>query len=298
MLGEALLDQKKYADAEPLLLSGYEGMKEREATIPSQDKPRLTKALERLVQALRSLGQDEAKRPSGERNWTRRRRRRNLDVPPQSRERGWGRGEKLIENLSSRLTRPVLSPGRIMNRSPLVVFLGAALLFLVETLNIPILSARAAEPQANRPRLIVLTDIGGDPDDQQSMIRLMLYSNEFDIEGLIASAAGIPGELKKDVIRPELIREIVQGYGKVQKSAAARSRLSFGEASYSTASTPETHGAERSASERARIRKAPTGSSVWWTGTIRGRFTSPSGAVQPNWLRRCGASATTADRRK
>jgi hypothetical protein len=50
MLGEALLDQKKYADAEPLLLSGYKGMKEREANIPSQDKPRFTKALERLVQ--------------------------------------------------------------------------------------------------------------------------------------------------------------------------------------------------------------------------------------------------------
>src|SRR5581483_7945770 len=69
---------------------------------------------------------------------------------------------------------------------------------------------------ADRPRLVVLTDIGGDPDDQQSMIRLMLYSNEFDIEGLIASAAGTPGELKKDVVRPELIREIVQAYGKVR----------------------------------------------------------------------------------
>jgi len=30
---------------------------------------------------------------------------------------------------------------------------------------------------AEKPRLIVLTDIGGDPDDQQSMIRLMHYAN-------------------------------------------------------------------------------------------------------------------------
>ena len=36
---------------------------------------------------------------------------------------------------------------------------------------------------AERPRLCVLTDIGGDPDDQQSMIRLMVYANEFEIEG-------------------------------------------------------------------------------------------------------------------
>ena len=30
MLGEALLGQKRYAEAEPLLLAGYRGMKERE----------------------------------------------------------------------------------------------------------------------------------------------------------------------------------------------------------------------------------------------------------------------------
>jgi hypothetical protein len=44
----------------------------------------------------------------------------------------------------------------------------------------------------------------------------MVYSNEFEIEGLIASAAGIPGELKEDIIRPELIREIVEAYGRVR----------------------------------------------------------------------------------
>jgi hypothetical protein len=64
-----------------------------------------------------------------------------------------------------------------------------------------------------KPRLIVLTDIGGDPDDRQSMIRLMLYSNEFEIEGLIASASGTPGELGKAVVKPHLIEEIVNAYG-------------------------------------------------------------------------------------
>src|SRR5258707_487692 len=47
------------------------------------------------------------------------------------------------------------------------------------------------EPQ---PRLVVLTDISSltagvaEPDDGQSLIRLMLYSNDFDIEGLIATS--------------------------------------------------------------------------------------------------------------
>jgi hypothetical protein len=71
---------------------------------------------------------------------------------------------------------------------------------------------------AERPRLVVLTDIGGDPDDLQSMIRLMVYANEFDIELLIASAAGTPGELKEATTRPDLIREIIDAYGIVLPS--------------------------------------------------------------------------------
>src|SRR3954454_23184061 len=79
-----------------------------------------------------------------------------------------------------------------------------------------LLSACLPAAAADKPRLIVLTDIGGDPDDQQSMIRLMVHANEFEIDGLIASAAGTEGELKKETVKPELIREIVEAYGKVQ----------------------------------------------------------------------------------
>lgn len=73
----------------------------------------------------------------------------------------------------------------------------------------------AGLPAAERPRLAVLTDIGGDPDDQQAMVRLLLYANEFEIEALIASASGTRGELKTYVTKPELIREIVQAYSEV-----------------------------------------------------------------------------------
>jgi hypothetical protein len=61
----------------------------------------------------------------------------------------------------------------------------------------------------NKPRLLVLTDIGGDPDDQQSMRRLMLYANEFDLVGLIASASGTPGDGLPPRTQPDLIHEIV-----------------------------------------------------------------------------------------
>src|SRR5690606_41511249 len=65
------------------------------------------------------------------------------------------------------------------------------------------------------PRLLILTDIGGDPDDQQSLFRLSWYLKEFDVQGLIASASGTRAELKEPVEKPHLIGEIRRGYGKV-----------------------------------------------------------------------------------
>ena len=59
MLGEALLKQKKYAEAEFMLLSGYEGMKQRQAKVPLPQSVRLTKALERLVKLYEAWGKPE-----------------------------------------------------------------------------------------------------------------------------------------------------------------------------------------------------------------------------------------------
>lgn len=68
---------------------------------------------------------------------------------------------------------------------------------------------------AERPRLAVLTDIGGDPDDQQALIRLMVYANEFELEALIATAVRARHTPSGPSTKPELIREIVNAYGKV-----------------------------------------------------------------------------------
>jgi serine/threonine protein kinase/tetratricopeptide (TPR) repeat protein len=50
LLGTSLLGQKKYEDAEPLLLKGYEGMKARETTIPPPADKRIPETLDRLVE--------------------------------------------------------------------------------------------------------------------------------------------------------------------------------------------------------------------------------------------------------
>jgi tetratricopeptide (TPR) repeat protein len=61
LLGGALLGQKKYAEAGPLLIKGYQGMKKQEDKIPPQGKARLVEAVERLVQLDEATGRkDEA----------------------------------------------------------------------------------------------------------------------------------------------------------------------------------------------------------------------------------------------
>jgi tetratricopeptide (TPR) repeat protein len=60
MLGGSLLGQKKYADAEPLLIKGYEGTKAREKTIPDDVlTERFTQALDRLIALYTALEKPE-----------------------------------------------------------------------------------------------------------------------------------------------------------------------------------------------------------------------------------------------
>jgi hypothetical protein len=67
-LGGSLLGQLKYADTEPLLLTGYQGMKEREVQVGRYDQVRLSEAVDRLIDLYTALGkQEEAEKWRAER---------------------------------------------------------------------------------------------------------------------------------------------------------------------------------------------------------------------------------------
>jgi eukaryotic-like serine/threonine-protein kinase len=67
-LGGALLGEKKHADAEPPLLGGYEGMKQRQKSIPGRSQVRLAEALDRLIEFYTATNKpDEAKKWQAER---------------------------------------------------------------------------------------------------------------------------------------------------------------------------------------------------------------------------------------
>jgi hypothetical protein len=66
-----------------------------------------------------------------------------------------------------------------LNRAKFFQAAASALLFLLA------LSAQLFAQE--KLRVIIETDAGGDPDDEQSLIRFLLYANEWDIEGIIAN---------------------------------------------------------------------------------------------------------------
>jgi hypothetical protein len=63
-----------------------------------------------------------------------------------------------------------------------------------------------------RPRVIVLTDIENEPDDAESLVRFLVYSNQWDVEGLIATTS-VHQRNKTAAWR---IRETIDAYARVR----------------------------------------------------------------------------------
>ena len=97
-----------------------------------------------------------------------------------------------------------------------------------------------------KPRLVVLSDIGNEPDDQMSFVRLLLYSDEIDIEGLVATTS----TWQRTVTHAETMRAIEDAFGKVRGNllrnakgwptvAALNSVTKTGQTGYGMAATGE-----------------------------------------------------------
>lgn len=85
-----------------------------------------------------------------------------------------------------------------------------ALLIITRTLSGQQADFLAVEKQ----RVIILTDITNEPDDQESLVRFLVYSNEYDVEGLIATTS----TWLRNAVRPDKIVEGINAYGKIRDS--------------------------------------------------------------------------------
>ena len=73
-----------------------------------------------------------------------------------------------------------------------------------------------------RHRLLVCADMGNEPDEMQQMVHMIMCSNEFDIEGLIAVTGKYLQPNSRDpyrrVLHPELFHEIIDAYAEVYEN--------------------------------------------------------------------------------
>lgn len=88
-------------------------------------------------------------------------------------------------------------------------------LAVASVMPVALLWGQAANPVDNfagHPRAIVISDIGNEPDDQMSLVRFLLYSNEIDVEGLIAATS----TWQKAAVHPETMHALIKAYGQVR----------------------------------------------------------------------------------
>ncbi len=84
-------------------------------------------------------------------------------------------------------------------------------LLAIILLFLPLWQIQAAG-NSDKPRVIVLTDIENEPDDAQSLVRFLTYSNHFDVEGFIATTS----IWLQDKTAEWRIHEILDSYKEVQ----------------------------------------------------------------------------------
>ncbi|HVR69736.1 MAG TPA: nucleoside hydrolase-like domain-containing protein [Vicinamibacteria bacterium] len=81
-------------------------------------------------------------------------------------------------------------------------------------------SATAAVPERPpgpaKARVLVLTDISNEPDDEESLVRFLVYANEYDVEGLVATTS----TWLKTGTREDLIRRQIEAYGQIRDNLA------------------------------------------------------------------------------
>src|SRR5712691_4888946 len=112
----------------------------------------------------------------------------------------------MTERKSMRLLRPVLFLALLTSVFPTFSTLKAGPIAAAPEITAPDFTGNGG-----KIRLLVLTDISSltagvrEPDDGQSLIRLLLYSNDFEIEGFVATSNLIHGQ----TVRPDLIRQAV-----------------------------------------------------------------------------------------
>ncbi|SPO03171.1 uncharacterized protein DNG_05853 [Cephalotrichum gorgonifer] len=75
----------------------------------------------------------------------------------------------------------------------------------------------------SKPRVFILSDISNEPDDAESLVRYLLYSNQFRTEGLVACTS----TWMKNKVCPQDMHKIIDAYADVEKNLNSHAHPDF-----------------------------------------------------------------------
>ena len=167
---------------------------------------------------------------------------------------------------------------RKMNMPLAAVLFGLASL----TLSAQPIPPTHADDFSGKPRVVVISDVGNEPDDQMSFVRLLMYSNEFDIEAMVATTS----TWQRVKTHPETMRELIDAYGEVRPKLLLHAKgwpealdlggkVLAGQSAYGMAAT----GSENLPTARRPLNRLSS-------AKIHAHFGSAFGAERTRWHRR------------
>lgn len=109
------------------------------------------------------------------------------------------------------------SSGRLAARIRFIATTGGGILSLLAASSAAGSPADRTHPE--RSRVVIMADMGNEPDEEQQMIHLLLYANEIELEALIAVSGrhlhSAHQEPAKRTLRPDLLHRLIDGYSSV-----------------------------------------------------------------------------------
>lgn len=89
----------------------------------------------------------------------------------------------------------------------------------------------------NKSRIFVLTDVSNEPDDQESLVRLLAHADQYMVEGLVATTSW----WLNDTRYPDQILDVIEGYADVVGNLNAHTEGEYPSAEYLRSRVAASH---------------------------------------------------------
>lgn len=98
-------------------------------------------------------------------------------------------------------------------------------------------SSLTCNTTSTSPRIFVLTDISNEPDDQESLVRLLVHADQYTVEGIVTTTS----YWLNDTTYPDVVLDVIDAYANVTTNLNAHSKTGFPPAQYLRSKVRSSH---------------------------------------------------------